>query len=174
MRASVELMLPIIFVTAFKDQQIVQTTRVTFPKAFIIKPYDPINLESAIELAIFSHPVPNATVVQPEAMGDTFYVKDNDRVAKIRLRDIAMVEADGNSCFIVTGEGRYYINMRPDDLLGRLPHEDFIQVHNLFTVRKSAIKAVNFGEQTVRIADKDIPIGKAYREHLLSTLNLLS
>ncbi len=83
---------PIIFVTAYKDRETIQQAKLTFPKAYIVKPYDPASLQSAIELAIFNAPVQNATVLQPEAMGDTCYIKDNNRLVKIRLRDILVVE----------------------------------------------------------------------------------
>ena len=75
-----------------------------YPQAYIIKPYDRISLQSAIELVIFKEPVQNATCVQPEAMGDTFYIKDNNRLAKIRLRDIMVVEVDEKYCFIYTSQ----------------------------------------------------------------------
>ncbi len=166
--------IPIISMTAFKEQQTFHTASATFSRAFIIKPYDPVSMQSAIELAIFTQPVPNATVLQPQGMGDTFYIKDNGRLVKIRLRDILMAEADEKYCFVVTDDTRHLINMRLKELLERLPHEDFIQVHSSFAVRKSAIKSVNLGEQTVLVANQDIPVGKAYRERLLSTLKLLS
>ncbi|MEO8475124.1 MAG: LytTR family transcriptional regulator DNA-binding domain-containing protein, partial [Chryseolinea sp.] len=59
------------------------------------------------------------------------------------------------------------------DLLDRLPREEFVQVHRSFVVRKSAIEEVNIGEQTLKVAEKNIPIGKTYKEQLLTTLNLL-
>lgn len=166
--------IPIIFVTAFKDIETFRLAKLTFPKAYIIKPYDPISLQSAIELAMFSEAVQNSSVLQPETMGDTFYIKDNNRLVKIRLRDIVMVEVDEKYCFIVTNQRRHVINMRLKDLLDRLPHEDFVQVHRSFVVRKSAIEEVNIGEQTLKVAEKSIPIGKTYKEQLLTTLNLLS
>ncbi len=166
--------LPIIFVTAFKDKETIQQARLTFPKAYIIKPYDPASLQSAIELAIFSEPVQNATVLQPQTMGDTFYIKDNNRLVKIRLRDILLVEVDEKYCYIITSQKRHVINMRLKDLLEKLPKDDFIQVHRSFVVRKSAIEELNIGEQTLRVADKTIPIGKMYKEQLLATLNFLA
>ena len=163
--------IPIIYVTAFSDKETFQQAKLTLPKAYIIKPYDPVSLQSAIELAIFNTPVQNATVLQPEAMGDTFYIKDNNRLVKIRLRDIQVVEVDEKYCFIITGEKRHIINMRLKDLLEKLPREDFIQVHRSFVVRKSAIEEVNIGEHTLRVTEKTIPIGKTYKEQLLATLN---
>lgn len=165
--------IPIIYVTAFKDKEVFDQAKLTSPKAYIIKPYDARSLQSAIELAIFSSHVPDLTVQQPEAMGDTFYIKDNNRMVKIRLRDIQLVEVDEKYCFIITGQRRYVINMRLKDLLEKLPREDFIQVHRSFVVRKSAIEEVNFGEHTLKVIEKTIPIGKTYKEHLLATLNYL-
>ncbi|MBA4055298.1 MAG: hypothetical protein C0490_11340 [Marivirga sp.] len=166
--------LPIIFVTAYKDKETIQQAKLTFPKAYIVKPYDPASLQSAIELAIFNEPVQNASVLQPESMGDTFYIKDNNRLVKIRLRDILVVEVDEKYCFIITAQKRHVINMRLKDLLEKLPREDFIQVHRSYVVRKSAIEEVNMGEQTLRVADKIIPIGKTYKEDLLGTINYLA
>lgn len=166
--------IPIIYVTAFSDKETFQQAKLTLPKAYIIKPYDPGSLQSAIELAIFNTPVQNATALQPEAMGDTFYIKDNNRLVKIRLRDIQVVEVDEKYCFIITGQKRHIINMRLKDLLEKLPHEDFIQVHRSYVVRKSAIEEVNIGEHTLRVTEKTIPIGKTYKEHLLATLNYLT
>lgn len=166
--------LPIIFVTAYKDRETIQQAKLTFPKAYIVKPYDPASLQSAIELAIFNAPVQNATVHQPEEMGDTCYIKDNNRLVKIRLRDILVVEVDEKYCFIITAQKRHVINMRLKDLLEKLPREDFIQVHRSFVVRKSAIEEVNIGEQTLRVTDKTIPIGKTYKENLLATINYLA
>lgn len=166
--------IPIIFVTAFKDKETFQQAKLTLPKAYIIKPYDPSSLQSAIELAIFSAPVQNAAVVNPQALGDTFYIKDNNRLVKLRLRDILIVEVDEKYCYIITGQKRHVINIRLKDLLERLPAEDFIQVHRSYVVRKSAIEELNIGEQTLRIADKTIPIGKTYKEQLLATLKFLA
>ena len=166
--------IPIIFVTAFKDKEIFNQAKLTSPKAYIIKPYNPASLQSAIELAIFNSHVPNNHVHHPVAMGDTFYIKDNNRLVKIRLRDIQVVEVDEKYCFIVTGQKRYIINMRLKDLLEKLPREDFIQVHRSFVVRKSAIEEVNIGEHTLKVIEKTIPIGKTYKEQLLATLNYLA
>jgi len=166
--------IPIIYVTAFSDKETFQQAKLTLPKAYITKPYDLASLQLAIELAIFNAPVQNATVLQPEAMGDTFYIKDNNRLVKIRLRDIQVVEVDEKYCFIITGQMRHTINMQLKDLLEKLPREDFIQVHRSFVVRKSAIEEVNIGERTLRVTEKIIPIGKPYKEHLLATLNYLT
>jgi DNA-binding LytR/AlgR family response regulator len=166
--------IPIIYVTASKDKETFEKAKLTRPKAYIIKPFDSWSLQAAIELAIFNAPVQNLTGMQPTTMGDTFYIKDNNRLVKVRLRDIVLVEVDEKYCFINTDQKRHIINMRLKDLLDRLPREDFIQVHRSFVVRKSAIEEVNVGDQTIRVRDKSIPIGKTYKEQLLATLKYLT
>lgn len=166
--------IPVIFVTSFKDKETFSQAKLTSPKAYIVKPYDPVSLQSAIELAIFDGPAQPASAVKPEALGDTFYVKDNNRLVKIRLRDILMVEVDEKYCYIITNQKRHIINMRLKDLLEKLPGEDFIQVHRSYVVRKSAIEELNIGEQSLRVSDKTIPIGKTYKEQLLASLKFLA
>lgn len=173
-RISSSRRLPIIFVTGDNDKETIQRARLGFPKVYIVKPYETASLQSAIELAIFNEPVRNAAVLQPETMGDTFYIKNNNRLVKIRLRDILVVEVDETCCFIVTARNRHLINMQVKDLLEKLPGDDFIQVHRFYVVRKSAIEEVNIGEQTLRAAHKTISIGKAYQEDLFATINYLA
>ncbi|SHG67928.1 two component transcriptional regulator, LytTR family [Chryseolinea serpens] len=165
--------IPIIYVTAFKDKDIFQQAKLTGPVAYIIKPYDPVSLQSAIELALFSasdQPKPAQEVLTVDA----FFIRDNTRLVKVKLDEILMVEVDEKYCFIVTGRKRHIINMRLKDLQEKLPRDEFVQVHRSFLVRKSAIDEINTGDQTLRVAEKTIPIGKTYKDHLLATLNYLS
>lgn len=165
--------IPIIYVTAFKDKDIFQQAKLTGPVAYIIKPYDPVSLQSAIELALFS--APNQPKPAQEVLtADAFFIRDNTRLVKVKLDEILMVEVDEKYCFIVTGRKRHIINMRLKDLQERLPRDEFVQVHRSFLVRKSAIDEINTGDQTLRVAEKTIPIGKTYKDHLLATLNYLS
>jgi DNA-binding LytR/AlgR family response regulator len=165
--------IPIIFVTAFKDKETFQKAKLTSPKAYIIKPYVASTLQAAIELAIFNDTSESNTSLQPSAIPDTFYLKDNCRLIKIKLSDIVIVEVDEKYCFIVTAQKKHIINARLKDILQKLPADDFIQVHRSYVVRKNAIDEVNVGEQTLKVMDKTIPIGKSYKEQLLATLNYL-
>lgn len=166
--------IPVIFVTAFKDQETFKQAKLTFPKAYIIKPYDRISLQSAIELALFCDTDRSVSPPAASVYNDTFFIKDNNRLVKIRVADILLVEVDEKYCFIVTAHKKFIINIRLKDLQERLPKEDFIQVHRSYVVKKSAIEEISVGEHTLKVADKTIPIGKTYKEHLLTTLNLLT
>jgi DNA-binding LytR/AlgR family response regulator len=165
--------IPIIFVTAFKDKETFKKAKLTSPKAYVIKPYEASSLQAAIELAIFNEPVENVVGLQSSSAPDTFYLKDNSRLIKIKLSDIVIVEVDEKYCFIVTAQKKHIVNARLKDILQKLPPDDFVQVHRSYVVRKNAIDEVNVGEQTLKVMDKTIPIGKSYKEQLLATLNYL-
>jgi DNA-binding LytR/AlgR family response regulator len=164
---------PIIYVTAFKDRHVIAHAASTSPSAYIIKPYEPESLQAAIELAIFTKPVPDLKQSLPPA--SSFYIKDNHRLVRINIAEILYVEVEEKYCYISTAQKRHIINMRLKDLLERLPEGDFIQVHRSFVVRKSAIEEVNNTLHEVVLAGKkSFPVGKSFRETLLSSLNYLS
>lgn len=165
--------IPIIFVTAFKDKETFRKAKLTSPKAYVIKPYEASSLQAAIELAIFNEAVEGTVGLQSSSTPDTFYLKDNSRLIKIKLSDIVIVEVDEKYCFIVTAQKKHIVNARLKDILQKLPPDDFVQVHRSYVVRKNAIDEVNVGEQTLKVMDKTIPIGKSYKEQLLATLNYL-
>ena len=106
---------------------------------------------------------------------DSFYIRDNHRLVKINVSEILTVEVEEKYCYIITAQRRYIINMRLKQLLKQLPSDDFIQIHRSFVVRKSAIEEINnTSNEITLIGKKSFPIGKTYRETLLSSLNYLS
>lgn len=164
---------PVIYVTAFKDKSVIDKAKYTSPAAFIIKPYEQESLQAAIELALFAKPAVNFKPASPSM--DSFYIRDNHRLVKINVSEILTVEVEEKYCYIITAQRRYIINIRLKQLLKQLPSDDFIQIHRSFVVRKSAIEEINnTSNEITLIGKKSFPIGKTYRETLLSSLNYLS
>jgi DNA-binding LytR/AlgR family response regulator len=164
---------PIIYVTAFKDKHVIAHAVSTSPSAYIIKPYEPESLQAAIELAVFTKPLQKS--IQASPLAPSFYIKDNHRLVRINIAEILYVEVEEKYCYISTAQKRHIINMRLKDLLERLPPEDFVQVHRSFVVRKSAIEEINNTlNEVILVGKKSFPVGKSFRETLLSSLNYLS
>ena len=164
---------PVIYVTAFKDKSTIDKAKYTSPAAFIIKPYEQESLQAAIELALFAKPTVNFRNVSRST--ESFYIRDNHRLVKINVSEILAVEVEEKYCYIVTAQRRYIINIRLKQLLKQLPSDDFIQIHRSFVVRKSAIEEINnTSNEITLVGKKSFPVGKTYRETLLSSLNYLS
>lgn len=164
---------PVIYVTAFKDKHVIAEAASTSASAYIIKPYEPESLQAAIELAIFAKPSQQLKQASPAI--PSFYIKDNHRLVRINIVEILYVEVEEKYCYITTAQKRHIINIRLKDLLESLPEKDFIQVHRSFVVRKSAIEEINNAlNEVVLTGKKSLPVGKTFREPLLSSLNYLS
>jgi DNA-binding LytR/AlgR family response regulator len=164
---------PVIYVTAFKDKSVIDKAKYTSPAAFIIKPYEQESLQAAIELALFTKSTINFKPASRST--DSFYIRDSHRLVKVNVSEILAVEVEEKYCYIITAQRRYVINIRLKDLLKQLPSDDFIQIHRSFVVRKSAIEEINnTSNEITLVGKKSFPVGKTYRETLLSSLNYLS
>ncbi|MGC6533213.1 MAG: hypothetical protein ACON34_09450 [Flavobacteriales bacterium] len=47
--------MPVVFLTASTDRETCEQARRTFPHVYLIKPIDPLALQSAVELALQQH-----------------------------------------------------------------------------------------------------------------------
>lgn len=55
--------IPVIYLTAYSDEETLSRARETRPAGYVLKPYDPRNLYVAIEMALYSRPEPQENVI---------------------------------------------------------------------------------------------------------------
>jgi DNA-binding LytR/AlgR family response regulator len=103
--------------------------------------------------------------------GDSIFIKADSRLVRINLKDILYIEALGNYMKIYTGEGRFTILSTMKEIAEKLSGNDFVRVHRSYIVRLDRIDSIE--DQYIKIGAKHISIGKAYKEELTSSLNLL-
>ncbi|MFT7613375.1 MAG: DNA-binding LytR/AlgR family response regulator [Parvicellaceae bacterium] len=103
--------------------------------------------------------------------GDSIFIKADSRLVRINLKDILYIEALGNYMKIYTGEGRFTILSTMKEIAEKLSGTDFVRVHRSYIVRLDRIDSIE--DQYIKIGAKHISIGKAYKEELTSSLNLL-
>jgi DNA-binding LytR/AlgR family response regulator len=103
--------------------------------------------------------------------GDSIFIKADSRLVRINLKDILYIEALGNYMKIYTGEGRFTILSTMKEIAEKLSGNDFVRVHRSYIVRLDRIESIE--DQYIKIGAKHISIGKAYKEELTSSLNLL-
>lgn len=135
-------------------------------------------LVGAIDFAVFFQSVSKATrwfalqevaprqktAAVPEESEKVIYVRSDNRIMRLELKQINYIEGWGDYVKI-------YYKDTPKPILSlcsmkymeeKLPADEFIRVHRSFIVRKDCIHAI--GRSTVVIEEKDVPIGDAYRE----------
>lgn len=103
--------------------------------------------------------------------GETIFIKTDSKLIQVKLKDIVWVEALGNYMQIHTTDDKFTILSTMKDIASKLPSNDFIRIQRSFIVRLDKIKSIE--DNYVVLDEKQIHIGKAYKENLNKQLNLL-
>ena len=174
---------PLIFLTANSDRFTFDQAKQAQPYAYIVKPFDRIDLEHTIELAISRYVQAQQASSQPIAVGqeedlatpyfleDRVFVKVKDEFCKIFLRDILWIEADNNYCFIYTATKKFLVTVNLKTLNKRLVHLPFLRVHRSYIVNLTKLDRI--GELHISIQGNKIPVSKSYRPELIKRLRMI-
>ena len=101
---------------------------------------------------------------------DHFFVKVDYKLVKIRFEDILYVEGMREYVNIQTAERRhivYYSMKNMEKVLG----EKFIRCHKSFIISLNKIDSL-YGNM-IEIGEKEIPIGKSYKETVMARIEML-
>lgn len=180
---------PVIYLTAFTDNATVERVKKTYPAAFLTKPYSIANVRIAIDLALNNFAALNegqqsgkVIAMQPAndatsktdketilQIQDCIFIKQNYQFVKIRLSDILYVESDNNYVRIITNSNLFVLRLSLNQLLEKIIFHQLVRIHRSYAVNIHAIKS--FTEQDVLIGDKELPIGKNFKESFLKRFN---
>jgi len=174
--------IPVIFLTAYTDRDTVDNAKESEPYGYIIKPFKEIDIQTAIEIALYKHSKESEvrkerdlyySMVEKNDSVDMMFVKANQRLVKIRYADIYFIEALKDYVVINTTERRFTIHSTMKDIERKMPEKDFIRVHRSFIVRMDKIKEIDHSNVILENDKKVIPVGGSYKEVLQQRLNLI-
>ena len=175
---------PIIFTTAITNRETFDKAKNTAPYAYLIKPFTKEDLQTALELAIYRYAIDeqrkksNEQIIPDWSEGIAFqkylFIKRGSMIDKVEFDDILVVEvAKDRYCSIITQKDEYLVRSSLKDIGSKLPLKDYVQIHRSTIVRVNAIEQVDSAGTYLVINNKNITIGKTYREKILKHLNLL-
>lgn len=176
---------PVIYLTAFSDNETVSRVKKIQPAAFLSKPYSIDNVRIAIELAISNLAVANrerskvvslhgnsehVTDFHPEKepvlqMGDYIFVKHNYHFIKIKFEDLLFIETENNYIKLCTREKKILLRMSLTGFLEKIDFHGLVRVHRSFAVNIGSI--TSFNDQLIFIEKIEVPMGRNYREDFL-------
>lgn len=171
---------PVIFLTAYADESTLSKAKVTEPYGYIIKPFKEIDLHTSIEMALYKHQKNTDikkerdflySLVENKDSKDIIFVKANQKLVKVRTKDIYFVEALKDYVVINTAHARYTIHSTMKDIEKKLPTSEFIRVHRSFIVRIDKIVAIDHANVILEDDKKQIPIGGSYKDELSQRIN---
>ena len=171
---------PFIFLTSAADRTTFEAARLTTPFSYLLKPFNELELQYAMELAIersagadtgqFTATTEKNTVL----IHDFFFVKNGNTLAKIMLDDILYIEVEGKYCKIVAGKEKYLVQQPLKLLLERLPEQQFIRVHRNFMVNIRSVMKLNLQENEIVLSGgQSILYSRRYLDSFLHLFDVL-
>lgn len=102
---------------------------------------------------------------------NSFFVKKDSRFVRVNFQDILWIEALDNYVIIKTASKEQYIlHSSMKDIEAKLPPLNFARVHRSYILQLEKINALE--ENACIIDGNRIPIGKSYKDNLMSRLNM--
>lgn len=179
---------PIIFLTAFGDAKTIARAKEVNPAYYLIKPYNPNQLQISLDFAIanfinkeeaqLQHSLLSQKVTIPSlhADSDYFFLKDGHKYVRVKVEDILWVEALGANVKIITEHSIFTLSANLGSFSKQVPHGFLVRVHRSYLININKIESFcgnrifiqKNGEQ------QEIPIGKTYRENFQGLVVRLS
>ncbi len=93
------------------------------------------------------------------------YLRVDRKMIKVLLNDIVYIESDKDYVKVFTEKGFVVTRQTIASVEAMLSENQFIRVHRSYIVSLNKLKS--FTAETVEIGDKELPIGKLYRNNFL-------
>lgn len=178
-----QLNIPVIYLTAYADENTLAKAKVTEPYGYIIKPFKEIDLHTSIEMALYKHTKEKEVIKERDFLYSlvenkddnegVIFVKSNSRLVKVNTNEILFVEALKDYVVINTEEAKYTIHSTIKDIEKKLNSKDFQRIHRSYIVRLDKIDAIEQPNVVLQKGKKLLPIGGSYKEELFKRINLV-
>ncbi|MDR2271175.1 MAG: LytTR family DNA-binding domain-containing protein [Sphingobacterium sp.] len=104
-----------------------------------------------------------------EGMAPSFlFVRCEKKIEKIDFDDIRYIESAGNYVYIHLSEKKIMPYLTLKSIAEQLPATEFVRTHQSFLVALSKIDSIE--NNIIWVKDRQIPIGRNYRESLLQRI----
>lgn len=174
--------LPVIFLTAYADEETISKAKISEPFGYIIKPFKEIDLHTSIEMALYKHKKEKEvekerdilySIVENKDTQDFFFVKSNSRLVKLKINEIFLVEALKDYVVIHTKDTKFTIHSTMKDIEKKLSDKIFMRIHRSYIINLDQIDSIEGSNIQLENGLKKIPIGGSYKDKLLQRLNFL-
>jgi len=166
--------IPFIFLTANADAATVERAKKVSPPAYLVKPFSKDDLYSSIEICLYnSAPHSKQQDENTDAnylIKDSLFLKQGQTFHKVRVEDILYMESQNVYVRLYTLTGNFLVRCSIPACMELINDNRFFRVHRSYAINTLQMDAIN--QDSVLIKGNEVPIGRTYREELLSTLRL--
>lgn len=141
---------------------------------FLLKPISPERFDKAVRrMEEYFELRRNQSRENAELSEGSIFVKSDGRLLKVAYGDIWYVEAFADYVKIWTGEDKRIVTLQTmKNMENGLPADKFIRVHRSYIVAIDKITSVQ--STNVKVGQKEIPVGKNYRENLMELIQRMN
>ncbi len=167
--------IPVIFTTAYADENTIARASAENPFGYLVKPYGMKDVMASLKVAMnnFQH-LKKLQGDQQVTLGDNreaLYLKVDSRLVKVAQSNILYVEAKGDYMLFKTQEKSYVVHSTMKNVEGKLDPERFVKVHRSFMVNLPHVSDIE--DNSLVVADKVIPISRSNKDVLMSRIHTL-
>lgn len=158
--------IPIVYLTAFGDNQTLDLISNTKPDGYLMKPYNGPTLLTTINIAIEhfknSRNVPDSDII---------FIRDSSLRVRLDPKEIIYILSDGNYLHIHLKDKRHVIRHKMSDFALELPENLIVRVHQRYMVNINCIEQV--GSDHIQINNGfEIRIAGEYKKQLWEKLRI--
>ena len=175
-----DLQIPVIFVTGFDQEKYYEKARKTQPAAYLVKPFSKFTFQTALENAILGlskKSIGNPGIKQSTEdndeewadevwLKDSFFIKRNNLLYKVKIDDIQYIQSEGNYCEIISNK-KHAVKISLVQLLKKLPASRFVRIHQRCVIKADMIDNIDISTNQVYVGGKSLPLGPKYKEDIL-------
>ncbi len=168
--------IPVIFITGMDDPKVHQEAKTIGPHAYLLKPFNILTLETAIEnifQSIKTKGEDEVESIEEEdlVIKDSFFIKNGKTLQKVKYADIRWIQSEGNYCTLFSSPKKHAIRISLSRLIKRLPPDTFVRVHKSYLVQAALITRIDTFNGEIYIGEECLPLGRTYKDDLLDQLN---
>ena len=166
--------IPFIFLTANSDPDTVERAKKLCPPAYLVKPFNKDELYTSIEICLHNFSVSAQKKELPEKgnyiIKESVFIRQGQSFVKVQLDDILYIESDNVYIYVHTQQNKLLVRSTLQHYMELIGQKNFFRVHRSFAVNINHIESIN--AENVFIKGREIPIGRTFREELLTLLRL--
>lgn len=169
------LYVPIVFLSAYSNPEVVAAALETEPFGYLVKPYKLEDLVIAIRLArsqwLARMAVSEIKSQEDDASNEYVYVQSGTKLVKLDVREILFLQALDNYAIIQTATQKIVVNSYLSQLAEKFSGQDFFQVHRSYVVNMKRIDSID--GNTIYTGKFEIPVSRSNKAEFMSKLKLV-
>lgn len=162
---------PFVFLTFSQDRQIFERAKLTHPFSYLMKPFNPLEILYAIEMAVekfYNESNALSAGNQNAVMSkDYLFIKKKNSLKKIAVTDIVYIEVEERYCNIITQNERFVIQISLTKILELLQETRFTRTHRNYIVNTEKITEISVADNLILLkGNHKVMLSDTYKDFI--------